>query len=91
MRGEPHFPGKEGWPTIRYFSEDTGRQGGDYIRRTEEDICIELGDHNRMIDYVEAAGQTVLCDVMTGENCIDRELAYIEKFKPKTREEQQSI
>ena len=43
-----------------------------------------------MIDYVEAAGQTVLCDVMTGENCIDRELAYIEKFKPKTREEQQS-
>eukprot|EP00980_Cylindrotheca_fusiformis_P021775 scaffold8600_cov111-Cylindrotheca_fusiformis.AAC.7 len=82
MRGEPHNPGRGGWPTIRYFNEKTGTGGGNYVKLTSDPMCTELGDRMKMIDYVESYGNTVLCD-LDGTNCTEQELKYLEKYKEK--------
>jgi hypothetical protein len=83
FRGEPHNPGKGGWPTIRYFNEKTGSDGGSYVKLTDESMCTELGDRMKMIDYVESYGNTVLCG-LDGANCNEQELEYLEKYKEKS-------
>jgi hypothetical protein len=75
-----HAPGSQGWPTIKYFTPETGVEGARYERKTELPMCQELGDRNRMIDYVEDFGNTVLCGT-DGTNCNEKELAYLEKMK----------
>jgi len=53
LRGGPHYPGKGGWPTIRYFSRFTGIEGGDYIQKTDDPVCTELGPYKTfMEEYV---------------------------------------
>ena len=80
IRGPPHNPGQGGWPTIRYFNSDTGKEGGSYEKRTEATMCTELGNRNYMIDYIETYGNTVLCGI-DGTNCNEKELEYLEKHK----------
>lgn len=84
FRGEPHSPGQGGWPTIRYFNEETGPDGGSYTKVTKEAMCTELGDRMRMIDYVESYGNTVLCG-LDGTNCNEQELKFLEKYKQKDK------
>ena len=50
IRGEPYNPGAGGWPTIRYFNKDTGKDGYPYQKRTDKPMCEELGDFDMMVD-----------------------------------------
>lgn len=90
IRGEPHNPGKGGWPTIRYFTKETGVEGGSYTKKTESSMCNELGDRNNMIDYIEEYGNTVLCGA-GGENCNEKELAFLQEMKDAGTEGQHTM
>mmetsp|Transcript_3532 Transcript_3532/g.6118 ORF Transcript_3532/g.6118 Transcript_3532/m.6118 type:complete len:148 (-) Transcript_3532:305-748(-) len=86
IRGN-HSPGAGGWPTIRYFNEETGIEGGTYQKVTDDAMCTELGDMDHMVAYVEGYGNTSLCSVTDGAGCDEKELAYIEKMKVKSVED----
>jgi hypothetical protein len=86
IRGEPHNPGTGGWPTIRYFTKATGLEGANYEKKTDKSMCEELGNIDTMMNYIEDAGNTVLCGV-DGTNCNDMELAYLEKMKTHSRDD----
>lgn len=88
IRGEPHNPGRGGWPTIRYFNKETGLKGGNYEQKTDESMCAELGDNHNMIDYVEDYGKTSLCG-LSGENCSEKEQSYLAKMKEEGADAQQ--
>jgi len=81
VRGPPHNPGAGGWPTIRYFTAETGANGGNYKKVTELPMCQELLDRTRMLDYVEGYSGSPLCDVNTGKNCSKQEAEFLEKYK----------
>jgi len=90
LRGPPHNPGAGGWPTIRYFNAETGVDGGSYAKKTDDPLCKELGNEDYMIEYVEEAGKTMLCDVITGANCDEKSATFIAKMKAKSADEQQA-
>jgi len=48
-------------------------------------MCDELGDVAMMQAYVEEAGHTSLCSVATGSGCSDKEQAFIETWKVKSK------
>jgi len=48
-------------------------------------MCDELGDESMMKAYVEEAGHTSLCSVETGAGCSDKEKAFIETWKAKSK------
>ena len=76
-------PGAGGWPTIRYFNKQTGPQGGNYQKLHDGmSMCDELGDVDRMVDYIETYGQTSLCDIDQPHlNCSEKESSYLSKYK----------
>lgn len=76
-------PGAGGWPTVRYFNRETGKDGAPYQKKTSKSMCDELGNDDYMTQYVEEAGNASLCDAKTGAGCDERSLAYIEKMKQK--------
>jgi protein disulfide-isomerase A6 len=80
-----HNPGAGGWPTIRYFNKETGYGGQAYTQKTDKSMCDELGDVAMMQAYVEEAGHTSLCSVTTGAGCGDKEKAFIEIWKTKSK------
>ena len=82
-----HQPGAGGWPTIRYFNKETGIEGGTYQKVTNDAMCVELGDMDNMVAYIEGYGNTSLCSVSDGAGCDDKELAYVEKMKGKSAED----
>lgn len=86
LRGPPHNPGKGGWPTIRYFNQETGLEGGSYVQQQEVAICDELGSEKNMIAYIEDYGNTSLCSVVTLEGCNEQSIKYIEKMKGQGRD-----
>lgn len=86
VRGEPYNPGSGGWPTIRYFTKETGLDGASYEKKTSKSMCDELGDVYTMIEYIEEASSAALCDI-DGSSCNEKELAYLEKWKAKPAEE----
>jgi hypothetical protein len=86
VRGPPHNPGSGGWPTIRYFTGETGVDGGSYVKKTTKSICDELGTFEAMVDYIEEYGKTVLCG-LDKTNCNQHEIDYLERMSPKTLEE----
>jgi len=92
--GEPYNPGAGGWPTIRYFNQDTGIAGGEYVKKTERSMCDELGNDEMMFAYVEEYGDAyiITCDALANGNdgCDEREIGYIQKIKSKSVEEQKS-
>ena len=61
VRGN-HNPGAGGWPTIKYFNEETGVEGKAYTKKTSGAMCDELGNEEYMNAYVEEAGNTVCFD-----------------------------
>jgi hypothetical protein len=79
--GTPQNPGKGGWPTIRYYNKETGYGGAAYEKITESAMCEELKDVQNMKNYVNSAGATTSCDVVREENCSEKELKYIQKWK----------
>lgn len=86
LKGPPHNPGRGGWPTIRYFNAETGRDGGSYPKKTQKSMCEELGTFDAMVDYIEEYGKTVLCG-LDGTNCNKHELEFMERMNRKTLEE----
>lgn len=80
-RGDPHNPGSGGWPTIRYFTKETGIQGASYEKRTSKSMCDELGNRDMLIDYIESSGEISLCDADSEKNCNEKEKAYLAKMK----------
>lgn len=58
IRGPPYNPGQGGWPTIRYFNQETGYTGAPYKQKTSMKMCDELKDINNMKAFVEEAGNT---------------------------------
>jgi hypothetical protein len=79
--GTPQNPGAGGWPTIRYYNKATGYGGSAYEKLTDSAMCEELKDVQNMKNYVNFAGSTTSCDVVTAENCSEKETKYIEKWK----------
>ena len=75
--------GAGGWPTVRYFNKDTGVDGKPYTKKTGDAMCTELGNDKYMNEYILEAGSTSLCDVATSEQCNEKELEFIGKWKDK--------
>lgn len=78
-------PGKGGWPTIMYFSKETGKTGKLYTKKTDDAMCTELGPmgEDYMTQYVLEAGKTFLCSVETKQGCSEKEGKYIDKWGAK--------
>lgn len=87
---QKYNPGGGGWPTIRYFNKETGIEGGTYVKKTNEAMCTELGNEERMIEYIEEYGNTSTCAVETEKGCNSKEIDYIAKMKSKSNVELQS-
>ncbi len=80
IRGS-YNPGAGGWPTIRYFNTKTGYEGAPYTKKTDGQMCEELGKEEYMQAYVEEAGSTSLCKASDGAGCGEKELGFIAKYK----------
>lgn len=64
--------GAGGWPTIRYFNQDTGYKGRAYEKKTSRSMCDELGDSKYMTEYVTEVGLTSSCDIALPASCTDK-------------------
>lgn len=82
-----HNPGAGGWPTIRYFNNETGYGGKSYTKKTEKSMCDELGDDEFMEAYVVEAGNVALCTIATRHGCSEKEMKYFESWHQKPFEE----
>jgi len=69
--------GVEGYPTIKYFTADTGPKGEDYSGGRDFDS----------LDKFVAETLAKKCDAATKENCDDKEVAYINKQSGKGKAE----
>lgn len=87
ISGAPHNPGQGGWPTIRYFNQDTGPEGGSYVQKTDGPICEELKKEQNMRAYVQEYGSAFACSVMDDGGCDEKEVAYISKMKEGSAED----
>mmetsp|Transcript_15685 Transcript_15685/g.49613 ORF Transcript_15685/g.49613 Transcript_15685/m.49613 type:complete len:205 (-) Transcript_15685:65-679(-) len=68
--------GVEGYPTIKYFTPETGRKGADYSGdRSFESLNSFVEDEL----YRE-------CDAKTKDSCSEQEVAYIAKMQPQGKE-----
>ena len=85
--GGPYQAGAGGWPTIRFFNKETGYEGKPYSKKTSKSMCDELGDDSYMRAYVEEAGSTSPCVLATGQDCIEKEKEFAEKWKGKPADE----
>merc|ERR1719499_2870676 len=84
IHGEEQAPGAGGWPTVRYFNQDTGYGGAPYKKKTQKKMCDELGDEQYMQLYVEEMGNTSLCKVDSPSQCSEKETDFIAKWKDET-------
>lgn len=85
--GVPQNPGAGGWPTIRYFNQETGYGGAPYEQTTSGAMCDELGNVDTMRAYVEDFGVKI-CEVATGgQHCTEKQMAFAEKWKEKSPED----
>jgi len=85
IRGN-HNPGAGGWPTIKYFNKNTGYEGAAYTKKTSKSMCDELGNDDYMKAYVEEAGSTSLCSILTKVGCADKEVSFIDKMSTESPE-----
>lgn len=72
--------GVEGYPTIKYFTAETGKKGEDYSGGRDFDS----------LDKFVKETLAKKCDVVTKEDCDDREKAYIEKQSAKGSDAQKA-
>jgi len=69
--------GVQGYPTIKYFSAETGKSGKDYPGgRSYDDLKSWVSENLE-----------VKCIVETPEGCTEKETGFIAKMKAKTPEE----
>lgn len=66
--------GVQGYPTIKYFTQDTGKEAQDYQSGRDFDSLKKFAK-----DTLE-----VLCQVSSPEGCSDKEQKYITKMKAKS-------
>ena len=85
IRGN-HNPGAGGWPTVKYFNQETGYEGKPYAKKTDKAMCDELGDIDYMTEYVLEAAGTSLCDISTHQGCSEKEVKFIVKRDAETAE-----
>lgn len=53
--------GKGGWPTIRYFNQETGLDGATYVKVSKDPMCTELGPGKpHLNNYIESYGKTTV-------------------------------
>jgi hypothetical protein len=81
IRGN-HNPGAGGWPTIKYFNQETGYQGAAYEKKTSKSMCDELGDSEYMRAYIKDKSPSCSVDD-TSSGCSDKEVDFISKWKSK--------
>lgn len=87
-RGPPHNPGAGGWPTIRYFNQETGIEGASYEKKTTMSICDELGPKEEyLMEYILQVADistisTALC-ATDGTGCDERSLVFLNEMKLK--------
>jgi len=82
IRGN-HNPGKGGWPTIRYFNQETGYDGAEYKKLTSKAMCDELGDQTYMRKYVKEYALLYDCQAATGDQCSEKESKFAHIWKEK--------
>jgi len=88
-----HFPGMDGWPTIKYFNKETGYEGRHYTKKTNDAMCTELGpsDNSKYMRlYVEEAGGVSRCASelpLSSDNCSEKEIKFYTKFAAKSDED----
>merc|ERR1711871_1254728 len=69
--------GVRGYPTIKYFSAETGKEGKDYPSgRSYDDLKAWVSEN-----------QEIKCIVDTQDGCTDKEKGFITKLKAKTADE----
>lgn len=72
--------GVSGYPTIKYFTAETGKKGEDYSGGRDFDT----------LDTFVKEKLAKKCNVETNEDCDDKEKAYIEKQKGKAADKLQT-
>jgi len=79
-RGAPHaFPGKGGWPTVRYYNKETGSKGRDYEKVTKMAMCDELGPKGKIYMQKFVEKFVAVCKLEKGEpyeGCGAKEAAF---------------
>ena len=73
--------GHDGWPTIRFYNEQTGSSGASYEQVTEKELSAELADLDTLLTWIEAKAGTRACDVKTGKGCNAKDLKYVRKWQ----------
>jgi len=66
-----------GYPTIKYYTAETGKKGADYQGGRDFDSLQTF-----VVDTLE-----VKCQIADQARCTDKEKGYIEKMQPKSKEE----
>ena len=85
--GGPYQAGAGGWPTVRYFNAATGIEGKAYTKKTDGAMCDELGDDKYMRECVTEAGSTSACDIVSGDECNEKEKEFLAKWSEKSAAE----
>lgn len=80
IHGTAQNAGAGGWPTVRYYNKKTGYGGQAYTKKTSRPMCEELKDMKYMSAYVEEAGETSLCSIVTKKGCDEKSVKYIDKM-----------
>lgn len=80
-RGPPNNPGAGGWPTIRYFNQETGIEGASYAKKTAKSVCDELGPKEYyLMEYIHQAADITSCATF-GTGCDERLMEFSENMK----------
>jgi len=76
---------------VRHFNKGTGYGGKEYVKKTDEAMCDELGPkHDYMHLHIEEAGGTSLCNVNdTTTGCSDKQKDFIGKWNSKPKDDLQ--
>jgi len=69
--------GVKGYPTVKYFSDKTGKSGADYSGAR---------DFDSLKSFTEKTFKAA-CDAKTKKGCNEQELRYLEKIKDKSAAE----
>lgn len=85
VRGN-YNPGAGGWPTVRHFNTETGKDGKQYAQKTSQSVCDELGPKTEYLkEYVQEYVQA--CLVSDPSGCSERETSFIATWSKKPADE----
>jgi len=87
IRDPKYAPGAGGWPTVRYFNQETGYDGKPYEKKTQQSMCDELGDMEYMRAYVTEKSIPPCSVDPPHDHCDERQLGYVDKWKAKAADD----